>query len=413
VRRSAAVSAIIILFAFATMSALYAQNVQFVSSYDTPGMTFGVFVQGDYAYVADGSSGLQVLNVADPANPVFVGSYNTPGTAQNIFVSGNYAYVADMTSGLQIIDITDPTHPAFAGSADTMSNAYNIYIQGNYAYVADGPAGLQILNIADPTNPTYVGSYPFSEFAACVRVQGDYAYIAIQSYLYAINVSNPEAPTFADRYNPLTDVFGVFVQGDYAYSGVGGSFLVLNVTNPSDITYTGIFNTPTSSAAIGVFVLGNYAYVANDYAGLLVIDVSNPANPFLIGSYNTAGEAIGAFVVGNYIYVADVNSLVILRFNQSGINDNEATPNKFSLEQNYPNPFNAQTKIAYSLAKPGQVSIDIYDILGRKVTRLAEGDQEPGNHEIIWDANEFVSGVYFYKLTAGDYRETKRMLLLK
>jgi hypothetical protein len=83
------------------------------------------------------------------------------------------------------------------------------------------------------------------------------------------------------------------------------------------------------------------------------------------------------------------------------------------LSQNYPNPFNIQTTIQYSLTKSGPVSIDIYDILGRKVTKLAESDQEPGNHQIVWNADRFVSGIYFYKLTAGDYHETRQMLLLK
>jgi hypothetical protein len=88
-------------------------------------------------------------------------------------------------------------------------------------------------------------------------------------------------------------------------------------------------------------------------------------------------------------------------------------PAQYALAQNYPNPFNAQTKIAYSLAQRGAVSIDIYDILGRRISQLSEGIQEPGNHDIIWDANAVPTGIYFYRLTAGEYQETKRMMLLK
>jgi hypothetical protein len=88
-------------------------------------------------------------------------------------------------------------------------------------------------------------------------------------------------------------------------------------------------------------------------------------------------------------------------------------PTQYALAQNYPNPFNAQMKITYSLALRGYVSIDIFDILGRRIAQLSEGTREPGNHEIIWDATGMPTGIYFYKLKAGEYQETKRMVLLK
>jgi hypothetical protein len=88
-------------------------------------------------------------------------------------------------------------------------------------------------------------------------------------------------------------------------------------------------------------------------------------------------------------------------------------PSSFELPQNYPNPFNAQTKIAYTLTQRSEVSIDIFDILGCKIAQLSEGSQGTGNHEITWDAAGFSSGIYFYRLTAGDFRQTRRMLLLK
>jgi hypothetical protein len=88
-------------------------------------------------------------------------------------------------------------------------------------------------------------------------------------------------------------------------------------------------------------------------------------------------------------------------------------PKETSLISNYPNPFNMQTKISYFLKYQSNVKIDIFDILGGKIARFSQDNQEPGNHSIIWDASRATSGIYLYRLTAGDYRETKRMLLLK
>lgn len=88
-------------------------------------------------------------------------------------------------------------------------------------------------------------------------------------------------------------------------------------------------------------------------------------------------------------------------------------PDQYSLEQNYPNPFNASTTINYSLPYPGNVKLDIYDILGRKVETLIEKQQQAGYHHVIWNAKDISTGMYFYKLQAGDYIETKKMVLLK
>ncbi len=88
-------------------------------------------------------------------------------------------------------------------------------------------------------------------------------------------------------------------------------------------------------------------------------------------------------------------------------------PMQFLLSQNYPNPFNASTIIQYSLLEASQVRIEIYDILGRKVETLVQGEQPAGYHKHVWDASDHSSGIYFYRIQAGDYAETRKMVLLK
>jgi len=97
----------------------------------------------------------------------------------------------------------------------------------------------------------------------------------------------------------------------------------------------------------------------------------------------------------------------------TGTDDETAKPAMLILLKNYPNPFNVTTKISYNLPQPGMVTLDIYNILGRKVETLYNGAQAAGLHSVIWNADGFTSGVYFYKLQAGNYLETKKMLLLK
>jgi hypothetical protein len=85
----------------------------------------------------------------------------------------------------------------------------------------------------------------------------------------------------------------------------------------------------------------------------------------------------------------------------------------FSLEQNYPNPFNPVTTIKYEIPLRSFVTLQIYDMNGRVTASLINEIQEPGKHEVLWNAHSCMSGVYFYKLIAGEFRETKRMVLIK
>jgi flagellar hook assembly protein FlgD len=88
------------------------------------------------------------------------------------------------------------------------------------------------------------------------------------------------------------------------------------------------------------------------------------------------------------------------------------------LGQNYPNPFNPSTTIAYSVADKSDVKLQIFDVRGRLVRTLVDGERGPNNYRVMWDGlnnagNSVASGVYFYRLIAGDFRATKKMVLLR
>jgi hypothetical protein len=97
----------------------------------------------------------------------------------------------------------------------------------------------------------------------------------------------------------------------------------------------------------------------------------------------------------------------------TGINGNVPPPSIFSLSQNYPNPFNSSTAISFDLPLSSHVTLALFDILGRKVETLIDGGQSAGRHEVIWDATELSSGIYFYKIKAGEFIEIKKMLMVK
>lgn len=85
----------------------------------------------------------------------------------------------------------------------------------------------------------------------------------------------------------------------------------------------------------------------------------------------------------------------------------------FSLSQNYPNPFNPSTTISYQLATEGFVSLKVYDVLGKEVTTLVNEIKQSGVHEVNFDASEYTSGIYLYRMTLNNFTQTYKMIVLK
>jgi hypothetical protein len=267
-------------------------------SYNTPGWAFGVCAREDRVYIADDDGGLQITDLSGN----FIGSCATPAGfydgAQDVDLSGNYAYVANLSTGLQVIDLSTLQ---IAGSCDTPGYAYGICLSGGYAYVADFEAGLRIIDIS---SLQIVGFYDTPGEAMDVFVVGSYAYIADGDAggLQIVDISNPTNPSFVGACDTTGRASGVYVLGDYAYIADGSKGLkIIDVSDPSDPFLVGSIYTGYSQ---GVFVEGNYAYVAGGTQGLQIVYIRNPSTPRIVSSYKTY-SATDVFILGDYAYLAD------------------------------------------------------------------------------------------------------------
>jgi len=161
----------------------------------------------------------------------------------------------------------------------------------------------------------------------------------------------------------------------------------------SNPTY-GTFGNPVSTLPLSIFQ-GHPVIVSDDAGGAIVGWYDLRAGGYG-GPYDFYAQHIGSD--GS---VTKVNNRV------SGV----AT--EFSLSQNYPNPFNPSTKIQFSVAQAGFVTLKIYDLLGREVATLVHQDLKPSSYSVTWNASNFASGAYFYRLQSGGFVETKKLLLMK
>jgi len=136
---------------------------------------------------------------------------------------------------------------------------------------------------------------------------------------------------------------------------------------------------------------------------------------------NPRVSSMGWFSIGEFFSVAvgifgvsQAGAQIYIRLLAIGIQQiSSEIPMGFSLSQNYPNPFNPATKLKFQVPYSENVRIAIYDALGKEVEVLVNKQLTPGTYETDWDASKFSSGIYYYRMTAGKYTDTKKMILVK
>jgi hypothetical protein len=114
-----------------------------------------------------------------------------------------------------------------------------------------------------------------------------------------------------------------------------------------------------------------------------------------------------------YGYFADLQLCRYTETKPTGIVNNKEIPGAFALFQNYPNPFNPSTTISYSIAKAGEVKLNVYDIIGNKIASVVNENKPAGSYSVQFNAAALPSGIYFYRLESQGYSDTKKFILLK
>jgi hypothetical protein len=142
------------------------------------------------------------------------------------------------------------------------------------------------------------------------------------------------------------------------------------------------------------------------------IAAGNSANYTIRFTPANSEPVSGWIVIGSYSYTSP-DSVYLLGNQVAGVRDHQLLPGYFALHQNYPNPFNPSTLIEYDLPSREYVSLRVYNMLGQEVAVLVNGEQEPGYKSVKFDITNLPSGVYVYRIAAGSFTDTKKMLIVK
>jgi hypothetical protein len=386
-------------------------------------------VDTDHAYMTRWGDGLYIYSISDPRNPQLEGYFNPEVPLEDVLVRDDIAYLAAWTEGLIILDVSNPCQPQWiAQYKDSTSWIHGLAMRDSLIFSAEHRNGIKIIDVSDPYRPALITTFVPSmiDDAMNIVLGGDFAYIANYRGIIAVDISdiqNPiEVAIFDNDENRKMDVAyhnNKIYYNDYHRA----AFYIRDVTDPynSNLLYWDWFGN-----IIGYDYFMNYPVLFSADGFLSAIDISDSQNPMILEQFpshqsrDLAGDDLLVYSVGN--------SFVILDFDRGGLgNDDEASsetppiPETFSLSQNYPNPFNPSTTIKYEIpAGKGSllVKITIYDIRGRLVKKLVDDEKEPGRYQVHWDGKDdrgiqVSSGVYMYRIEAGKFVSTRKMVMLE
>jgi hypothetical protein len=321
---------------------------------------------GSVAVVATGTAGIWTIDLRNPYAPAHLGTYNTTGFAQGVAIDGTRAFIADGSTGLVVVDLTNPAQPGFLGSkAFTGGSAADVTVVGTWAYVADTSWWLRVLDVSGAT-PTLVTSRSLSGSADRMAAAGTRLALlgtnSANDILEIFTIASPGAPArestvalgavgsaqglafvgddvFVANMTAGVRVFDVSVAASPMLQGTASdTFLgttiaqagavvavagtdqvqntaTLKILDAATVHEVGSLSTAvvTTFAGVALNASGTIAAVSLGPLGIWVVDLSNPAAPLHVGTYDTLGYAQGVAISGTRLYVADGSTgLVVL-----------------------------------------------------------------------------------------------------
>lgn len=264
--------------------------------------TSAIEVQGNYAYVATGASGLHIVDISDLETPHEVGYSFTRGETRDVALQGNYAYLAEGADGLRVVNISTPSSPDVVAVTNPASgNSLRIALSATHAFIVNDYNGLQIFDITSPTAPTIVYTYALTA-PQDIQIVGSLAYVVTSDALTILDISNPASPQFVGSVPDLDQAVRVFVTGTRAFIVCHSDPLkMVDISNPASPEVFG--NLYEGHAAVDVAASGDVLYILR--SNVEAYDISNPDMPEFLDSYPSVTSINAIALVGNTLLAAD------------------------------------------------------------------------------------------------------------
>ena len=202
-----------------------------------------------------------------------IGSVLVPGQAMDVAMSGSFAFTPTWSEGLKVLDVSVRGHPVVVAALPLPGNGLSIAMAGTTVYVGT-TVGLYLVDVATPTSPSLVGSLAAGRVEE-IAVSGGFAYLAVGTFgVKKIDVAVPASPVQVDSAATTGGAYGIAVAGGYVYVAAEDDMVIFDVPT---LSLQGTLSAPIR--AMDVAVDGTWAYVADENAGLRIVDVSSVGSP--------------------------------------------------------------------------------------------------------------------------------------
>jgi photosystem II stability/assembly factor-like uncharacterized protein len=351
------------------------------------------------------------LHTGEIASVTLIGQKVYASTSSGIYVSSDNGKTWNTING-GIMDTTYPTMLVQSGSnliSATQSGGRVFLSSNNGSTWGNVGQGLPALASLTATTTTVIAG---AHDGVHVSTDNGETWTNVNDTLININaLATTGSDVFAGRYLwPIAIGFDTTVPGGVFRSTDGG--LTWSPFGSGLPPFDPITHAP---AVNSIAVHGGYVF-AGLYPGLYSSTITDN-NWTSFGQNLPSSRVLSLFVNDSTVFAGtEVSGIWCAPFSGvTGVKQptTSALPKAFQLEQNYPNPFNPSTTISYQLSEVSIVKLNVYDILGRQVATLVNGRQNAGNYNVTFNASNLSTGVYFYKLQAGTYSDTKKLMLIK
>jgi len=374
----------------------------------------------DYCTIKYNSSGVQqwVSRYNGPGNHYDAAYYIAIDAASNVYVTGfsrgsigtlgDYCTIKYNTSGVQLwaARYNGPGNDNDYAYSLLLDGSGNVYVTGgsygsgtgfDYCTIKYNSSGVQ------QWESRYNGPGNDHDYARSIARDGTgNVYVTGWSYgsgtdidYCTIKYNSSGVQQWASRYNGLGD------SNDYAYS----------------IALDGLANVYVTGYSYGVGTILDYCTIKYNSSGVQqwVSRYNGPGNDYDYAYSILLDGSVNVYVTGQSWGSGTGYDYCTIKYSQvTGIKSIPTEiPSSFSLLQNYPNPFNPATKIRFDLPENVNVKLTIYDMLGRELEIPLNEHLNAGCYEADWDGTKYTSGVYYYKLQAGNFTQTRKMILIK
>jgi hypothetical protein len=370
------------------------------------GGVFSLAVSGSNVFAGTNNGGIFLSNNATSWTEVNSGLTNN--SVWSFAVSGQNIFAGTYGGGV-FLTTNKGTIWTEVNSGLTGTEIYSFAIAGSNIFT--GTDDGVFLTTNNGSGWTEVNSGLPNSSVRAMAVSGANLFAAV---LFSVYLSTNNGTNWTEVNSGLPNnrtIYSLAISGSNIFAGTNGGGVYLSTNNGT--TWTEINSGLTNNVVWTLAVTGTNIFAGTDDGIFLTTDNgSNWINTDYkaVSAYALAVSETQLFAGGGFsrVYRRPLSELITdVELNQ------ERLRSEFHLEQNYPNPFNPTTNLSFIISHSLFVSLKVYDVLGNEVATIVDEEKPAGGYNVTFNSSDLSSGVYFYKLKAGDFVETKKMILLR